>query len=494
MRSEGALLLELEQGRAEAPTYVGRRESYQSVIDKSRDEELPAAEPPGAGQPPHARKSYPRKRALNRQLARHYEQCKQDTAGRFRSGRRQKQYCSAVAWKRAEQSGKFSDYPTFRPREADDMRRKPKRNPRTGRFVKGSSGEARRRPARRGARAGEARRRPRARAATHESPRPRRARPTRARAAAPRRSAPRRTGRSRGRTQTNIAIVPVGVAKDSRRGRGGARRYRRAREPMMVGAGGVAMFTAGAILGDLIADVVDRFIAGYDPATSPAPTLPAPYNVDNPIPKWNNDSAAMQPGVWRILAQLGGALVFFGLGAMVSKSMALKFFLYGIGGGFTIHVSTQIVTAYIIVPMVKGSTSTGARLYQHEINVYSGLANPSGGILGLGPGNRPAGARHGLLGAPPVNTQAAPPPALPANQPARMPAALASQPSPAPVERPANAGQPPAMLQREPPAREPQQPQQQQPPAAQPPAPPAPHNGQPTAHPLWSVLLDRQAA
>jgi hypothetical protein len=472
---------------------VARRESYQSVIDKSRDEALPAAERPGSGQPTHARKSYPRKRALNRQLARHYEQCKRETAGRFRSERRQKQYCSAVAWKRAEQSGDFSDYPTFsrqsRPAgatETDSMRRMPRRN-RKGQFVKG--GEARRRAKGRGrAKAGEARRRPRARAAAYESPR--RSRPRRARAASPRRAAPRRrAGRGRGRSQTNIAIVPVGVAKESRRGRGGAHRYRRAREPMMVGAGGVAMFTAGAILGDLIADVVDRYIAGYDPAASPAPTLPAPYTVDNPIPKWNNDSAAMQPGVWRILAQLGGAIIFFGLGAMVSKSMALKFFLYGIGGGFTIHVSTQIVTAYIIVPMVKGSTSTGARLYQHEINVYQGLANPSGGILGLGPGNKPA--RRGLLGAPPVNTPAAAPPALPANQPARMPVALAAQPSPAPVERPAQQQpqQAPAMLQREAPA-----PQQQQQTAA-PPAQQAPaNNGQAQAHPLWTVLLDRQAA
>jgi len=257
---------------------------------------------------------------------------------------------------------------------------------------------------------------------------------------------------------------------------------------MMVGAGGVAMFTTGAAIGWLIADVVDRYFAGVDPAASPAPTLAAPYTVDNPIPKWNNDSAAMAPGALRIGLQLLASIVFFGFGAMVSKSAAFKFFLYGIGGGALVHVSTQIVTAYIIVPMVKASTGTGARLYQHEINVYNGLANPSGGILGRGPANQPA--RRGLLGAPPVSA-AAPPPQLPANQPAaRMPVALASQATPvaAPQQQ-----QPPAQQRQEPPAMLGQPPAQQQ--QQQPPAAPAP-NGRAAdePHPLMAAWWNKKAA
>jgi hypothetical protein len=257
----------------------------------------------------------------------------------------------------------------------------------------------------------------------------------------------------------------------------------------MAGAGSVALFTTGAVLAYLMADALDRYLAGVDPAAT-SPTLPAPYaSIDNPIPKYNNDAVAMAPNLWRIGAQLVPAIIFFLLGG-VTKSAGLKFFLYGLGGGFTVHVSTQIITAYIIVPMLASSTGTGARMYQHEQNAYNALANPSGGYLGKGPANRP---RHGLMGAPPNNTPAAPPPALPANQPAnRVPVALASQatPQPAPAAAP-----PPAQQQMlgAPPGQHPagcrctQCPQQQ--------AAPPPSNGQQSGpHPLWSVLLDRAAA
>ena len=452
---------------------------------------------PARGEPPHARAGYRRSRELDRELARHYEQCKADTDARFRKNpRRQKQYCAAVAWSRAEKSGRFPDYPTFSHahREPEPMKRRmPPRNSK-GRFVKRSSSAGR---TSRRASESPARKRKAPRARAYEES-PRRRKPRRAKAASPRKSsrgARRSSGRRSG--QTNIAIVPVGVAKESRRGRGrgrGMRGVRRAREPVMAGAGAVTLFVTAVVIGDLIADAVDRYIAGYDPATSPAPTLVAPYTVDNPIPKWNNDAAAMQPGLARIAAQLGPAILFFLLGAVVNKSAALKFFLYGLGGGFTVHAGAQIITSYIIVPMVKGSSSTGARMYQHEINVYNGLANPSGGILGAGPANQ-RGQGRGLLGAGPGNQPAGAPPQLPANQPvARTPVALASQASP-------------------PAAAAAAQPAQQQPPAQQAPAmmgqPPAGGGAHPAgckcnacpqapasngAHPLWSVLLERRAA
>jgi hypothetical protein len=472
---------------------VANRESYQDAIDRDRrDEQGDAAEPASRGEPPHARPGYRRRRDIDRALARYYEECKADTAKRLRNPRRQKQYCAAVAWKRVEQSGRFADYPAFARREPGHMKRTPPRNPRTGRFLKRSSTAGR---TSKRARASESpsRRRTPARRAAAASPRraPRRSRGREAqRRSAPRRS-PRRTS-GRGRSgQTNIAIVPVGVAKEPRRrgrGRGRARMY----EPVLAGAGAVSLFVTAAVIGDLIADALDRYIAGYDPATSPVPALGAPYTVDNPIPKWNNDSAAMQPGIARLAAQIVPALIFFLLGG-VTRGAALKFFLYGMGGGFAVHAGRQIITAYIIVPMVKSSTSTGARMYQHEMNVYNGLANPSGGILGAGPMNRPHG--RGMLGAGPGN-QPASPPQLPSNQPAaRVPVALATQASP-PAAAAAPAAQP-APAQQAAPAMMGQPPAQQHPSGCRCTACPQPAAGNgagPGPHPLWSVLLDRRAA
>jgi hypothetical protein len=267
----------------------------------------------------------------------------------------------------------------------------------------------------------------------------------------------------------------------------------------MAGAGAIALFTTGAVLAFLIGDAIDRYMAGVDPAAT-SPTLPAPYaTVDNPIPKYNNDAAAMAPGLWRITAQLVPAIIFFLLGG-VTKGAALKFFLYGLGGGFAVRLSTQLITAYIIVPMVSSSTGMGARMYQHEQNVYNALANPSGGVLGAGPANRPGGARRGLMGQPPVEGQpAGAPPQLPANQrAARVPVALASQATPQPVA--AQAAAAPAQQQQQgmmgaPPAAHPagcrctQCPQPQAAPAAAPAA-----NGEAGPHPLWSVWLTQPRA
>lgn len=480
-----------------------RRESYQDQIDRDREGLDPAAEP-GKHQPPKARRGYRRRAEINRALARYYESCKSETAGRFQTQRRQKQYCSAVAWKRAEQSGRFPDYPTFRNRERSDMARRkmPQRNKRTGRFVKGSHASEPRR-----AREEEPRRRSTRRRSTGR----------RASAAAPRRR--RSTGRKRQTPQTNTAIV---LARESPRRRRSPSRSRgrrsshhraaaysprryRMREAMMVGAGGVMVFTTGAAFGWLFADALDRYLAGVDPAT-PAATLTAtplaaPYTMDNPIPKWNNDSEAMQPNWKRMGVQLLGAIIFFGFGAMVAKSMLWKFFLYGMGSGFTVHLSTQIITAYVIVPMVKSSTGTGARMYQHEINVLQGLANPSGGVLGRGPANKPG---RGLLGRGP-GQENAPPPQLPANQPvARVPVALATATAASPqgtAAAPAAAGLVPAAAAAAP-ARMGQPPagghvagcacQQCKPEEAQVPA--RPNGKQPfDAGAVWSALLERAA-
>lgn len=372
------------------------------------------------------------------------------------------------------------------------MRRMPPRDPKTGKFLSRGSRKStgpRRAADKRPARASEASAR-------------RRSTPKRAaRAAAPASRSTKGSRRSSGSRraspqQINIGIQPVGTtaptrAREAGRKRGKGRKRSRAREMMyeapLATAGGLSLFIASATLGNLLADAVDRYIAGYDQNASPAPTLPAPYTVDNPIPKWNNDSAAMQPGGIRILAQVVPAALFILLGA-VSKSAALKFFLYGLGGGYVVHFGTQIVTAYVIAPMVKTSTATGARMYQHEINVLNSLANPSGGILGAGGAGGAAGfARNVRVGQPP--------PQLPQNQPAaRVPMALASVASPAPAMAATPAAAPDAAA----PAAQPQT-------MGQPPAQGGAHTSgcgciqctdqsREAFRPLWNMLLERRAA
>jgi hypothetical protein len=474
---------------------VARRESYQDVINRDRDRMAPAAERASpSARPPEARRGYKRRAAIDADLARYYEQCKRTTRGRFKSSGRQKQYCAAVAWKRVEQTGRFPDYPTFAKRTEPDAM--PRRNPRTGRFVKGSGKTSR------GHRSSEAGRRTSGRAGEHRvsgytykrggktvrvRPHMSRETPRTSRSSGGSRSRPKRSsGRRSAAPPPNIAIVRVGGAGEAR-GRGKAyspRRYK-AREPVMAGAGRVTLLVTGVTLGFMVADAIDRYLAGV-PSTTAANTLPAPYaSIDNPIPKYNNDVVSMKPSLTRIAAQMIPAIVLFLLGG-VTKGASLKFFLYGLGGGFTVHFVEQIVTAYVIVPMVSSSTGTGQQMYQHEINAYNAIANPSGGYLGAGPANRPGayGRRHGLMGAPPQNSAAAPPPALPANQPARVPVVLATQPTPQPAAAPAAQQQ--AAMMGQPPAQQP---------AAAPQAAPAPTpNGQSGPHPVWAALLERQAA
>lgn len=200
----------------------------------------------------------------------------------------------------------------------------------------------------------------------------------------------------------------------------------------MLTAGGLSLFLSSVLVGDLIADAIDRYVAGVDPASTTA-TLPDPYNVDNPIPKYNNDVVAMAPSLARVGWQGLFAIAGIAAGALVA-SPALKLLFYGLGGGAVTHLGSQIITAYVIVPMNKASTGTGLRMYQHEINVYNALANPTGGILGRGPANRPR-----RVGEPPAAQQHPEVKQLPANQPKpRIPVALASQVQPQAIPAPPN--------------------------------------------------------
>jgi len=416
---------------------VARGESYLDVIDRSRDERRDhAADSRGSPEPPRSRAGYRKKRSLDRELGRDYEQCKRETRGRFKSERRQKSYCAAVAWTRVKQSGKFADYPGFS-KEKEPMRRTPKRDSK-GRFLPKRSSESRR--------AKETRRAPRrapARAASEARRAPRR--PARSTvAAAPRRTTagkrPRK-GARRAPAQTNIAIVPVGVAKAPRsrprKGSSRPRRASRAREMAydapVAGAAGLSLMFVGGMVGDLAADIADRWIGSASTANynASASSLPAAYQTAGAPMQYNNDLTAMKPSMGRIGVQLLLAVLGIGGGAMVA-SPALKFLLYGFGFGAGFHLSTQLLTAYVIAPMfaTAGATGRGVDMYQHEANTAQAMASttPGSGYIGAAPRDAAPATP------PPVGSQvitrratmgAAPPPQLPSAA-ARVPVALAN--------------------------------------------------------------------
>lgn len=102
----------------------------------------------GFRNPLSVRKGYPRKASLQRRLTRYYEACTvSKTAKRF-SGRRKKQYCAGVAWKRVKLSGRYKDYFS---RESGMKSRarsrvaKARKRDRKGHFVKSAAAAPRRR-------------------------------------------------------------------------------------------------------------------------------------------------------------------------------------------------------------------------------------------------------------------------------------------------------------------------------------------------------------
>ncbi|HTA17766.1 MAG TPA: hypothetical protein VK989_00655 [Polyangia bacterium] len=211
-----------------------------------------------------------------------------------------------------------------------------------------------------------------------------------------------------------------------------ARAHRRrryyAKAPPMATAGGLVIAGIGATVGYLVTDLGDRYIAGYNPTTSPAPTLPSGVTS---IAQFNDVVVSAKPSLARIGWGLGMMIVGFGGGAMAPWA-GLKMFLYGWGLGATAHLGGQLLNAYVVEPMFQTNgvaSANGSRMFQHEIHSNNTLTPPAGAaagtLTGLGqtPGARmtaggtpiaalgPGGAR-GSLGAQPH---------------ARIPSALASR-------------------------------------------------------------------
>jgi hypothetical protein len=194
------------------------------------------------------------------------------------------------------------------------------------------------------------------------------------------------------------------------------RRRRRsyARAPVAMGAGGVVVLGLGAFVGVWAASSLHRWSStlAVDAKVPAGFTDVATYNslsVDAPV-SWK--SVGWQVGLTTMSFIAGGLL----------KPTWAKLLFYGMGVGSATHVSMQLVTKYILLPLFapKAGDTTGAgwgpRAYMHELqskSAFSATGVPAPGSLAGPPARQ---------GSPPIR-------ALPAQQPMRVPASLAAQPA-----------------------------------------------------------------
>ena len=351
------------------------------------------------------RKGAPGSKSLKRDLDRYDRDCMRSGSSKRFKGKRRKQYCAGVAWKRARKAGRHKGY--FRgvkaaAKETTKMARKrrmPKRGP-GGKFVKRSSPKRRRKRARamaaetprkvrrhrrrRRARAVEAPRR-RRRRAHRAAPRRRR---RRARAVeAPRRrrrrthrAAPRRRRRSRARDPRGTHVYRrrprirrrrrriagrrrnVTLVSPRRRRRG--HRARALANPLTGGELVVGGITG--VLGYMAADSLDRYLATHALAASGVAAGQG-GSLDTPAAGqvYNYQAVAAPMGIKRWGAGLGVAAVPILLAGFVRGPMtrsALQFF--GIGALF----KTLGKGATDLMVMLTGKTAYGMRTYADEIS------------------------------------------------------------------------------------------------------------------------------
>jgi len=216
-----------------------------------------------------------------------------------------------------------------------------------------------------------------------------------------------------------MTIVPV-VASASRR----RRRRHGARESMARDARainhmsplGLLVFGAGGILGSGFADIVDRKVAGLDPATTAANMPTGLANVTTPA-QYNDLVVASKPSLGRIGAQGAISALGFLIGVFAPWPL-LKMFGYGWGFGALFHLGQQLVSGYIVQPIMANATAGGTlatwgqEMYTHETNANAAI-HPS----------TTAGPPMRTLGTPPGR-------GLPTAQPSKMPHELAGGSAP----------------------------------------------------------------
>jgi hypothetical protein len=476
------------------------RPTYLEIIDRDRAAQKEHAAAPRKAIPPKARPDYPRHDAIQRDLARHYERCKGENRGRFKKGRRLKQYCSAVAWTIVRGSGKYPDYPKApkktRAKETTAMAM-PQRDPRSGKFLKRRRGKARRR-ARAAAEPRRVRRRARrvARAQRRAAAAPRRrhrvggytmhrrGRAIRVRGHVSRETPRRRRGRGRRRRMSTVVREMVYAPRRYRR--------RRAREAPVMRVAGTMLVGAGVLVGATAANMVHRYAMtmAAPAAGAAAPTWPTAQSgatAVTDVNSYNDLAVSANPSMLSIGLQLGVAVAGFALGAVLPWA-PVKAVMLGIGLGALGHLGVQLINAYVLEPLFSG-TATGTRWFAHEYK-----ANGSFGSGTMGNPNL-----HGFQHRIGPRGQMGQLPGLPAAQPQRFPHALATKGGGFPVAVPRGAT-PPAQQQPSagpgyasqfavpggPPAAPPAAPQVPVPPTGAPPPPaavsPVPGaNGQPPA-------------
>jgi hypothetical protein len=168
--------------------------------------------------PLNVRSTYRRRKALQSDLTRYYENCIVSASAKRFSGQRRKNYCAATAWKRVKATGRYPDYPGFteeRSTMAASRRgrsAKRRKRDRFGHFIKQTTRKAARKPASKKRRTSAAPKRKAARRTVKRS-RTRAKRKTAKRTV--RRAAPRRVKRKTSRRRAARRSTGMGMGEST---------------------------------------------------------------------------------------------------------------------------------------------------------------------------------------------------------------------------------------------------------------------------------------
>ena len=196
---------------------------------------------------------------------------------------------------------------------------------------------------------------------------------------------PRRR-RRRARRSRSRAMASPARRSSGRRGRGGSRpvivvaneprsygRRRRARQPPMFTAAGMAVFGVSMIVGYEIANYSGRFYEGMNPTASTTGTTGTstlPSGITS-VSQYNELVQAAPPSLAKTGIELGISLVGFLLG-WVAKSPLLKLAGYGWGFGALAHIVGQLIDTYLVLPMLvtTSGTTTGGTTGTSTLGTY----------------------------------------------------------------------------------------------------------------------------
>lgn len=206
------------------------------------------------------------------------------------------------------------------------------------------------------------------------------------------------------------------------------RRRRRGRAPTALGFSGGLALLGGTYLGMYAANTLHRWSVTYAAGATNAPALPAGVSD---LQGYNNLAVLARP-TWQSQLWQWGFAVAAGFVGLAMPWRIGRLLAFGTSLGAAAHAGFQLITGYIILPLVKGGTF-GQRAYAVELQANYTLGK-------MTPPTTSASTTQGLGQPPGQPVRRVPPPirALPQNQPARVPTALATgaaQRQPAPAHR-----------------------------------------------------------